>query len=345
MPTWQAIHLGFDTIIDPTEGNTLAENASALVGRTYGGPGNALATKIVTVTANDTNNNDALDQNNNVRNETFVTDIGAGPQSFVFDAATAYSATITYVNGTTATATVVIFQDVAGRTFLAPGLSAGANAPLTALPIQSITLTGVVTNNALGLAVNRPVNVFLPCFVAGTRIGTPAGPMPVERLRPGDLVLTRDRGAQPLVWTGSRSVAGVGRFAPIRFARGVLGNSRPLFVSPQHRMLVTGWRAELFFGQEEVLAAARHLVDGKAVVAVPCATVSYHHIMFDRHEIVLAEGALTESFHPGDHAMMADPAIRGEILSLFPELDRNRAAMPTARAVLRGPEARVLAAA
>jgi hypothetical protein len=38
------------------------------------------------------------------------------------------------------------------------------------------------------------------CFVAGTLIATPSGAVPVERLRPGDLVATWDEGAQPVRW-------------------------------------------------------------------------------------------------------------------------------------------------
>ena len=51
-------------------------------------------------------------------------------------------------------------------------------------------------------------------------------------------------------------------------------------------------------------------------------TVSYIHLMFDAHEVILADGAWTESFQPGDHSMRAlGSAQRDEIVSLFPELD------------------------
>ena len=52
------------------------------------------------------------------------------------------------------------------------------------------------------------------------------------------------------------AVAGAGAGAPVLIPAGALGNTRDLLVSQQHRMLVTGWRAELMFGEPEVLVAA-----------------------------------------------------------------------------------------
>jgi hypothetical protein len=345
MPIWNAIYLGPGAVIDPTEGNTLAENASLLVGQSFGGPGNALAGNIVEIETFDTNGNDALDQNNAVASEVFTADLGAGLQAFTFDAATAYSATITYLDGSSVTTTVVVFQDVNGQTFLAPGLSATANAPLIAGPIQSVTINGVVTSSALGLATVRPTIPFVPCFTAGTMIRTASGLRPVESLRPGDLVWTRDAGLQPLVWVGAREVEGTGRFAPIRFAPGALGNRRALVVSPQHRMLVEGWRAELIFGEPEVLVAAVHLVNGDMICRVPVARVSYHHVMFDRHHVIEAEGAAAESFFAGDVVRTGDAALWAELVELFPDLAGDDPAVRPvmARPVVKGAEGRLVA--
>lgn len=183
------------------------------------------------------------------------------------------------------------------------------------------------------------------CFAAGTRIATPFGAQPVETLRPGDLVLTRDNGPQPIRWVGARTVAAQGDLAPIRFETGALGNSRPLLVSPQHRMLCDDWRAQMLFGETEVLVAAKHLVNDRTIRRAPGGLVSYHHILFDRHEIVMAEGVASESFHPGDEALSAlDGAARGELLRLFPELVTGSGArLMLARRALRGFEGRLLA--
>ena len=188
-------------------------------------------------------------------------------------------------------------------------------------------------------------NLGLPCFVAGTLIATPGGQRPVEELEPGDLVLTLDNGPQPLRWIGGRTVSGMGDFAPIRFRRGALGNRRALLVSPQHRMLVRSWKAELWFGTEEVLVAAKHLVNDTNVRPEPVERVRYVHLLFDQHEVIRAEGAWTESFHPGAHILAEDAEMRAEIEALFPELDGAVAdCRDTARIVLKAREAVLLAA-
>ena len=181
-----------------------------------------------------------------------------------------------------------------------------------------------------------------PCFAAGTRIETDRGLVPVEKIEIGDMVLTLDHGFQQVRWHGTRTVDGTGLFAPVRFAPGVLGNEAALLVSPQHRILLSGWRAELLFGEDEVLVAATHLVDGDRIHRAPTRAVTYHHLMFDRHEIILSEGVATESFHPGDY-IMGDPDLLAEIEAIFPEMiDRDCGTWLTARQVVRGREAKLL---
>lgn len=347
MGIWNAIYLGNYSTIDPGEGNSTAEQASVLVGETFGGPGTSILEDEVTIETYDGGGvNNALDNRNTGSYDWIRTDIGDGEQWYRFDAAATYNATVSYVDGSTDTTIVVIFQDTSGNTFLAPSLTAGGNAVLNAAPLQSLTLNSVNGATYSGLADTRSEDVFLPCFVRGTLIETADGPRYVETLKTGDMVMTQDRGLQPLVWTGSRKIAGVGNMAPIRFDAGVLGNIRPLLVSPQHRMLVSGWKAELHFGQEEVLVAAKAMVNGTTIRAVEMPQVSYHHILFEQHEIVLSEGIYTESFHPGRALLTHDREMYAEMVEIFPELARPNfeAPFPTARPCLKLSEARVLAA-
>lgn len=183
------------------------------------------------------------------------------------------------------------------------------------------------------------------CFTPGARILTPRGLRRVERLRAGDLVITRDNGPQPVRWTGRRTVPGIERFAPIRVAAHVLdGATAPLLVSPQHRFLFTGYKAELLFGCDEVLVSAKHLVDGRDVTEAPQAEVTYIHVMLDRHEVIYADGAATESFHAGDIGLAAiSDQSREEMFRIFPELRTHPEAYgPTARPCLKRHEARLL---
>lgn len=183
-----------------------------------------------------------------------------------------------------------------------------------------------------------------PCFVAGTWIRAEHGTVPVEMLSVGDRVWTRDHGLQPIRWRGSRTVRGTADHAPIRLEAGAFGNARPLLVSPQHRILITGSQAQLWFGEDEVLVAAKHLVNGDTIRVSPAPWVEYHHILFDRHEILESEGVCSESFHPGDQILSTDKALRREIMEIFPELGRvsGKAGRITARVVLRAAEARIL---
>ena len=183
------------------------------------------------------------------------------------------------------------------------------------------------------------------CFTPGTRIATPKGARDIATLRVGDLVVTRDHGLQPIRWIQSRTVPALENFAPIRIRPGVVtGQERDLLVSPQHRMMFQGYRAELLFGESEVLIAAKHLVDGRLVTQDAGGNVTYIHMMFDEHEVVYAEGAATESFHPGDVGLTAisDPA-RDELFALFPELRTNvNGYGQTARRCLKRHEADLL---
>lgn len=137
------------------------------------------------------------------------------------------------------------------------------------------------------------------CFAAGTLIDTPSGPCPVEHLGPGDLVTTHRHGAEPLIWTGMRKVMGIGPFAPVRIRRGILGTTRDLLVSQQHRLLIDDWRVPLLFGETKVLVAAKHLVDGRTVTLEPMGPITYVHLLLKHHRIVRSNGAQTERLLPG----------------------------------------------
>lgn len=185
----------------------------------------------------------------------------------------------------------------------------------------------------------------VPCFVAGTLIQTESGQSRVEALRPGDLVWTMDRGLQPLRWIGQRTVAATGHLAPVRVAAGTFGDHANLMLSPQHRILVRDPLADLVFGTPEVLVAAKHLVNGRTVQTIEGGSVTYVHLLFDQHEIVMANGLATESFLPGPQTVDAfEDDILEEIGVLFPDLDleTGHGYGDAARQILKKHEARML---
>lgn len=186
------------------------------------------------------------------------------------------------------------------------------------------------------------------CFARGTLIDTPDGPRPIEDIAVGDLVNTLDRGPQPVRWTGCATVPARGNLAPIRIAAGALGPGLPvrdLLVSPAHRMAIRGWRAQALFGQDEILVATKDLVNETTIrPSADLLTVDYHHIMFDRHELVIANGAPSESFHPASAALDdGGKDVLEEIRTLFPQLRGDLAAYGgPVRPALSAREARLL---
>lgn len=162
----------------------------------------------------------------------------------------------------------------------------------------------------------------IACFAGGSRILTSAGTMAVEALRPGDLVQTLDNGLQKLRWVGARQVPSEGRFAAVLIPAGTFGDHGALKVSPMHRLLLTGWQAELYCGEPEVLVKAAHLVRAGLLRQDHSGRpVTYYHLLFDRHEIICAEGLWSESYMPAPSGLVAiDMETQGEVEALFPEM-------------------------
>jgi Hint domain/Nidogen-like/RTX calcium-binding nonapeptide repeat (4 copies) len=257
----------------------------------------------------------------------------AGDDTFILDAATALGGP-----GSTITITGGEDGETGGDTLDFAGLIDWGTISYTDAESGTATLSDGTT-----VAFSNIENIII-CFTEGTRIRTPHGDRLIEHLRPGDVVLTRDHGPQVLRWIGASGVQGSGQFAPIAFDTGAFGNDRPLLVSPQHRMLYEGGLATLYFDTPEVMVPAKHLVNGSTIRQVERDRVRYIHLLFDNHEVIWANGAASESFHPGAEGMGAiDERTREELFAIFPELraDPNRYGR-TARTVLRGYEARLL---
>lgn len=171
------------------------------------------------------------------------------------------------------------------------------------------------------------------CFTPGTMIRTPDGAVPVECLREGDTVQTKDNGPQEVQWIGARRMTGARLFAlpklrPIRIRAGAFGIARPdqeFLVSPEHRMLVRGAVARALFNTPEVLVAARDLVNGDNIVRdVHVKEVTYVHLLLARHEVLFANGVETESFHPANTALSTlRDTDRQRLLSQIPQLAAN----------------------
>ncbi len=155
--------------------------------------------------------------------------------------------------------------------------------------------------NASAYATDLVID-YVPCFLRGTMIATPAGEVAVEALRPGDMVVALEDGgpvARPVTWVGG-SLMRVDEQAdpdaayPVRIVRHAFAMNVPhrdLLVTPEHCILT-----------EAGLVPARMLVNGASVlIDRSLDAYEYHHVELERHGILLSEGLSTESYLGGDN--------------------------------------------
>ena len=154
--TFNVISLGTWADLDPTEGNAAAENHAALEGHTFGSADDPLCNYVHVLSAGSySGGNDtaisatSYDTNNSTTTDTFHIDGGA---LHTFDSILPYTATLTYVDGTTASLTQIsVFQDTAGNLYLAPRSTYNADQiALEAHAIRSITLNTYVAPSGTG---------------------------------------------------------------------------------------------------------------------------------------------------------------------------------------------------
>ncbi|SUZ30531.1 hypothetical protein ROE7235_00254 [Roseibaca ekhonensis] len=191
------------------------------------------------------------------------------------------------------------------------------------------------------------------CFAADTVIATPDGPRPIDRITEGDMVLTRDNGPRPVVWAGRSNLSGLAlrrhpHLRPIRLRRGALGSvpEDDLRISPEHRVLVAGHRAQTLYGCDEVLVRAADLVNYQSIAPdLALHGVVYVHLLLEDHQVLFANGLPCESFHPGLAAPDMLRQHRGALRAVMPDVvDAPHRYGPTARRCLSAGEAALLAA-
>jgi hypothetical protein len=194
----------------------------------------------------------------------------------------------TFGSGATVSSTVS-----SGNTLLTVSSGTGSQSSDTFVFAGAYTSSffNLVPDGSTGVEITA---VGTPCYCPGTLIATPAGEVPVEQLVIGDRITTASGRQRPIKWIGRRAYGG--RFAsgkkhilPVRFTQGSLGNGLPkrdLMVSPLHAMFL-----------DEVLIPASALVNGVSIVQLDRVdSVEYIHIELETHDVILAEGAPSETF-------------------------------------------------
>ena len=171
--------------------------------------------------------------------------------------------------------------------------------------IRTGSLTDVAGSDAAIISTTNNAITAL-CFVTGAMIATPSGPVAVQHIWRGDLVLTRDHGAQAVQDILTQEIDlthAPENLKPIAFAAGALGPRQPnrrLCLSPQHRLLLTDHSGT------PVLVPAKALLGRPGVrVMQGKRRITYFHLVFSRHEVIWANDSPSESFYPGPVARMA----------------------------------------
>jgi hypothetical protein len=228
----------------------------------------------VTLDAAETVNNIVIDS----PNATLVVDANlTATGNFTLDAGT-----IVFENGTIS----------AGNIDINAGLVTGGTVNLTASDTIEFGPTAKVDAGVVVLTTPHGTTGPL-CFCAGTSIATPDGDVPVERLSAGDLVLTRNGGAQPIVWIGAGKVLATrlrrSAATPVIVRKSALADN-----VPHHDLRVT--KAHAFY-LDEVLIPVEFLVNHRSIIWDDRAQeVSLYHVELARHDILLANGAPAESY-------------------------------------------------
>ncbi|MBF0860366.1 hypothetical protein HKD24_14365, partial [Gluconobacter sp. LMG 31484] len=174
---------------------------------------------------------------------------------------------------------------------------------------------GLAPSDGEGSQVLLTVDDGTPCFCRGTLIATERDEINVEDLAIGDRVLTASGSLRPIRWIGHRSYSGPfvrsnRNVLPVIIRAGALGDGLPrrdLSVSPLHAMALEG-----------VLIPAVCLINEVSILqAERIDEVTYFHIELETHDILLAEGAPSESFVDDDSRNMFHNA--AEFRALYPD--------------------------
>jgi len=238
-----------------------------------------------------------------------------------------------------------------------PNSSAGAGIFVGFLPTSplepGVTYTFTTSNTTPTNDQEFDDIVGAVCFTPGTFITTPSGDRLIEDLQVGDLVITEDHGVQAIRWIGRKKITGARLHAhnnlrPVKVEKDAFGKGLPnadMWLSPHHRVLVTGHQLSLNYGAGQALAPIKGLCNDHSVLTdYTLKSTEYIHILFDRHEVVFSNGLRTESFHPGAVGLnTVEEANRNELFEIFPELAVNPNCFgASARKSLKVSEARFL---
>ena len=164
-----------------------------------------------------------------------------------------------------------------------------------------------------------------------THIMTIKGEVPVENLKAGDMIVTRDRGMQPLLWVGK--VTPPASRKAVYFSENSINNSRDMMLCPNQLVALKGSKALLHYGQREVLIAAHTFVNGSTIRLVDTRQQPFYQLLLENHQVIYAEAAAVESYLPSvQNLSLLDPVQKQQVFKVLPKLQIDPASYgPIAR--------------
>ncbi|UOA28329.1 Hint domain-containing protein [Pseudosulfitobacter sp. DSM 107133] len=199
-------------------------------------------------------------------------------------------------------------------------------------PNRTGTTSGPLDRDEMKMTAVPDMERRMVSFTPGTQISTRNGFVSVEDLAVGDEVITRERGYQPIRWIGSCTLTAAElrqnpQLQPVLVRKGAIGKDHPLrdtLLSPNQRVLLAKTTDQPEDAPEGLVAISA-LVDLDGIDRVAASDVTYVHLVFDRHPVVLGDGLWSDSLQPGNSkAVPIKSAGAGTVVDLFPELTPSR---------------------
>ncbi|WP_208349723.1 Hint domain-containing protein [Pseudaestuariivita rosea] len=178
-------------------------------------------------------------------------------------------------------------------------------------------------------------------LASNSEIRTPCGPRRISCIRPGDLIITRDNGLQPVRMVWSYHLHDVLQPSKPRSpvclktrAVGPMMPMKPLILAPDHKVLVPSYLVASADDADQACFLAASGLAGSNALAYYDANGQageFFNLVFDHHEIIFANGLPVESFRPTVEALSCvDETARAEITARFPALKLQKTPFPAA---------------
>lgn len=191
-------------------------------------------------------------------------------------------------------------QKVSTATMTANNISLKTDSGTT-ITAKSVTYDSSYTNAPKGdevVAVDVEDKNGVICYLAGSMIRTPDGDVAIENLRVGDVVLAYANGqsvARDVIWAGRKHMAVQTHLPeadagyPVRVKANAIADGVPykdMLITPEHCLFLDG-----------AFVPVRMLVNGGSIAYDHTITAyDYYHVETQQHSIIMADGALTESY-------------------------------------------------